>query len=588
MSTWGDQLGRWSTSRNAGVGAQIAPEQVPKTQKIVYGNFSGIDQSASPTIVPFSAGIRRSIDIEVTKDNALIRAPGIVLIEDAPGHSFKYAVSQTAPDGSVELLVFDPPYIGVRAAAATAWTNVALPATGPYGWVAANHGGIEVFSNALLNGYARLFGAAAIISVPTMPAGRSIASIFARVFIAGPLVGGSYDNLRIAWSGASGAYNDWSSLTASSEALVADLSWADRIVALRPHGRDLLCILMRHSVWIGVPTGDAARPADFRIVFAGVGCVSESTARTTRDGVTYLSDDGVHTFDGNNDEMISGAINEELLPVDYDQLGRYTASYDSYRKRYLLTTPFGVWVHEYAVPELQRPARWYKRSFIADSVFSYSDQAADPVWDDATDTWDTTGEGTWDEDIAIGLDAPTRLFFASGTKLGREDYSNFQNFGVDFTGKWRGTPPKRDDLSGLIMVQEYELEYKSGGRVLISTPDTDGNMTPHITAILPNQGDDYSSESIEHTAEGLPGLEIDLLPPAAGDILVSDLVVMPGETVTLISPSETPTDIVSEVLGDGVLITIDNAGPFISPVISRIGITFVPTGPKMTSNIQVQ
>jgi hypothetical protein len=72
-----------------------------------------------------------------------------------------------------------------------------------------------------------------------------------------------------------------------------------------------------------------------------VGCVAEPTARTTTEGVAYLSDDGVHLFDGNDDLMISPEINAELLPLDYNNLQGYHAAFDPYRKRYILTTPAG-------------------------------------------------------------------------------------------------------------------------------------------------------------------------------------------------------------------------------------------------------
>jgi hypothetical protein len=254
MSTWGERLGR-SGRPNLGVGRQLPPGTVPQKQSATYGSFTGINEADAPESVPFSAGIRGSVDVEISPDNALIRAPGILLVETAVGHSYKNSVVQTDNTGAVELVVFDPPFLGVRTASTTVWTNVALPASTAYGWVAANHGGITLFSNGAGNGYARHFGVAGFESLVDMPAARTIASTFARVFLGGPLSGGIFDNLRIQWSGASGAYNDWLGVGAGSELLLSDLAYADRIVALRPHGRDILCILLRHSIWVGVPTG---------------------------------------------------------------------------------------------------------------------------------------------------------------------------------------------------------------------------------------------------------------------------------------------------------------------------------------------
>lgn len=592
MSNWGSRLGRNAGAfQAAGVGVQIDPQDVPQQQDMLYGAFTGIDESAAPSLIPFSSGIRGTIDTEVLPDGALVRAPGIAEVEDALGHSFKYAFTQTSPDGAVELLIIDPPFIGVRTAGATVWTNVGLPATSQYGWVAANHGGVLVFSDAQTALWRRDFGAAAISVIPGAPPCRTIASIAGRVFIGAPFVAGNFQNLTMEWSDSTSDPSGWDpTLGAGAEDLIEDLAWADRIVALRPLGRNILTILLRNSIWMGSRTGDLDRPLDFASVIPGVGCIWETTARTTRGGVVYVSDDGIHNFDGNDDRMISSTTNQEIIPIDFNNIIGYGAAFDPNRKRYILITPSATWVYEFAVgatPDFPqgRAARWFKRSFIADGVFSYSDQAADPNWDDLEGTWDTLGEKTWDELVAIGINSPSRLFFASGTKLGRENYGTFQNFGVDFTGYWRGTPGRRDNLSGLVVTYGIELEYRSGGRVLFSTPDVNGLWAERITVILPNQGEQYSGEYVSFVAEGLPGLEIALLPPVQGDILVTDLIVEPGDTVTLLSPSETPQDLTSEVLGDGVLITVDQPGPFISPEIARVRLPYVAGGPKMTSNI---
>lgn len=593
MSTWGDKIGRGSGAfRDAGVGVQIDPQDVPEKLDMLYGAFTGIDESASPSLIPFSSGIRGTVDIEVTPDGALIRAPGIAEVETAVGHSFKYAFTQTSPSGDVELFIIDPPFIGVRTASATVWTNVGLPATSQYGWVAANHGGTLLFSDGVTGLWRRYFADPAVALIPGVPACRTIASIFGRVFIGAPKIAGNFENLQVWWSDSTANPESWdTTLGAGAEDLIEDLAWADRIVAMRPLGRNVLAILLRNSIWIGARTGDLDRPADFTSVIAGTGCVWEPTARTTKGAITYLSDDGIHSFDSNDDRLISFTMNQEITPINYDNIIGYSAAFDPYRKRYLLVTPAATWVYEFAVgatPDFPqgRSARWYKRSFIGDAVFSYSDQAADPTWDDVEGTWDTIGEKTWDEMVAIGINSPSRLFFAAGEKLGRENYGTFQNFGADFTAVWRGTPGRRDNLSGLVVTYGIELEYRSGGRVLFSTPDTAGNWAERITIILPNQGDQYSGEFIEFIAEGLPGLEIVLLPPVQGDILVTDLIVEPGDTVTLLSPSETPQDLVSEVLGDGILITVDQSGPYISPEIARVRLPYTPGGPKMTSNIQ--
>jgi hypothetical protein len=220
-------------------------------------------------------------------------------------------------------------------------------------------------------------------------------------------------------------------------------------------------------------------------------------------------------------------------------------------------------------------------------VFSYSDQAAIPTWDDLVGTWDQLST-TWDAIGAAGLDSPTRLFFAVGSNLGRESYAAFQNFGVDFNGVWRSTPALRQSLSDNIIIHGYEVVYRSGGRVQFGTPDSDGNWQVRFAAILPQHRNRLYAELIESLSEGVAGgLEITLLPPGIGDVILQNLVIGDGETVTLVSTTDIPGDTVVEVLSGGTLIALDSPLVTTVPEISRVRLIYTLAGPKNSGGVIV-
>src|SRR5690606_18505289 len=111
------------------------------------------------------------------------------------------------------------------------------------------------------------------------------------------------------------------------------------------------------------------------------GTVNEETCAVTRFGVIFLSDSGVYLFDGNNAILISKQINQELLPLNLDEVDSYTAFYDPFSKRYFLFTPTGTWIYDLDY------TRWYRRSMIAKAAGVLAEQFDKITWGELTGTW---------------------------------------------------------------------------------------------------------------------------------------------------------------------------------------------------------
>lgn len=452
MSTFGDILGR-AGRPNVGRGVSLPQDALRDPSPVTYQKFNGIDLSDSQLDADPASGQIGTMDIEVSRDDRMRRSPGILQLENMAARRMKWAFQQAHFDGTSEMVFIDPPYIGVKGTGGTIWTNVGLSGTSVYDWVATNYGQILLFSNAQGSGYARQPGSSSIETLSSMPAGRTILEAFGRVFVGSPNTGpsGSLDVLRIAWNAASQLYNDWVGTGIGSQLLLTELTEADRLVALRSIGYDLIAVLMRQNIWVGTPTGDANTPADFRSRIPGVGCVSERTARSMRYGVIFLSDDGVYVFDGNQATLISAQINPALLPLDYTQIQKYSATYDPTLKRYILSTPTETWVYEFPLVELQRPPRWYRRSARVDNVFSWVPPSGLPT-----------------------VDLPSSVYFAKDGLLGTESRAAFSNFSTSLTPNWFGAYAQTQDIAQLIYTTGFDIEYRGSGKIRFWLQDSSG------------------------------------------------------------------------------------------------------------------
>jgi hypothetical protein len=346
MSTIGDRLLKGARP-DIGVGFSVAPEDVQDFQDALYTSFgSGIINTDSAENIPQDAAIS-AVDMEVGRDNKLLRSPGLSLVENATPHLLRYIFEQASLDFATEIVVVDPPYFGFKGGTTFTWVNAGIAATGPAGWGAANVAGVLLFSNGVDKSYSRQPNAVVVVDQSAQVIARTFGVAFGRTFAGYFTKTGVPQSLGFQWNAANGLYNDWSGIGSGAELMLADVGESDEIVIFLPVGLDALAMMMRKSLWVGYPTGDFLRPADPRLRVASLGCVAKDTAKVTPYGVAFLSDEGVGLFSLTDVQIISDQINAELLPLDYNQLSRYTAAYSPVLQRYILCTPLGVWIYEF-------------------------------------------------------------------------------------------------------------------------------------------------------------------------------------------------------------------------------------------------
>jgi hypothetical protein len=503
--TIGDGLFRGARSE-VGQGYPIDPKLVPQLIDVVYAAFeAGLVLSSSPENIVENGAVA-AIDMEVDRGGKLIRSPGLLLVEDAAPRNLRYTFQHSNLDYGTELVTIDPPFFGFKGGGAYTWVNAGLPATGIAGWAVTNYAGTLIISNGT-SSYTRLPGGGVLTDVTAQVAARALAVVFGRIFAGYYMAGINPQSLGIKWNSVAGGV-DFAGTGANAEFLLSDAAEADKIVAMLPIGLDVLSILNRKSLWIGYPTGDAYRPADPRVKVQSLGCVSADTARITARGVTFLSDEGVATFNLQGVEIISQEINDELLPLDYTRISQYTATFIPTLQRYILTTPFCVWIYEGSQPsqggQAVRPSRWFKRSLIANSVLNWSNQVAGGSWDTIPGTWDQQTL-TWEQMALAQSDSPGLPHFTIGSKLVREDRSSFSNLGIALTPLWRTPQSSKTIGTDQYATIGFEISYKSiaAASVRLSANDQNGTPGTPVVKSLPVTGGIYKKFIIFNETTGM-------------------------------------------------------------------------------------
>lgn len=455
-------------------------------QSIIYPTFKmGLDMSDAPENLDLDRAVY-ALDMEVSRNNRLIRAPGVLQLSDEVGHSLRWLFEQGSLDYVVELLAVDPPYFGYYDAGGWNWVNAGIADTGSFGWNVLNYLGDILFSNGVDATYTRSQGSAVATDISADIIARTFVEQFGRIFAGAVVDTGDLEVLRVKWNDTSGAIDGWAGTGAGSEFLLPPAGAADQIMAMRPLGFDLIAVLLRNSLWAGYPTGRDTRPADFRFRIGGVGCVSERTAKVTPGGCTFLSGEGVINYDVNQAEIISGQINSDLLPLDFTRLNEYSAAYIQERRRYILSTPVCTYVYEFPIKELALPGRWFKRSLIADCVVAFTNQAAVVTWADLIGTW-AQQSLAWSNIGAPSWGADPRAHFGKGTLFGRDDDSTLDNFGEAFTPVWRTPQSLRDKVTDQVTTVGWEIIYQADdvSSVTLKTPDDEGDFNNEYTQELP-------------------------------------------------------------------------------------------------------
>ena len=485
--------------RGLGQGRPISPEQAGRLSmsKVAFPSFErGIDlrdveqdQEGTST--------QQGLNFELASDGSLIRTAGHNVIETlGGGRVARDMLLHTSLDYSTNLLLFDPPHLGIKTAATTSWYNVGLPTGND--WVGVCNLEKILLTNGVTGIYRRDFGATSVSLVSNSPAAKYLANYAGRVWAIGPTYpgGGTYQALGVGWSADAEGLN-WNGLGSGVQLLIADTSTDDRGVALRPMSFDLLCVLCQRSIWIARPTGDLFEPAIFEPRVQGIGCASEATACLSPFGVIFLSESGVYLFDGNGIKLLSAAINGELLPVLTTAASAYAATYDSVEARYLLFTPTCTWVYE------TKDDRWLKWSYTATAAVAFAEQFSGVTWENVLATWDTL-DGTW---ASIGANqGEQRLVIAKGTKLAIPSRSASSFVDGSSAAAYYGFL-RRDSLevNSFFETQRVKLRYSGGpASVDIWLPDANGVMRSVVSKSLPAAVEQDGIElGVRYTGRGI-------------------------------------------------------------------------------------
>lgn len=472
-----------SFRRQSGAGTGHSIQRLPEMHVADFLDFSGglvlatTDKTVPQNSSPYAP------NMEVTRDGRLRRAAGTTSLEEFDGHEPKRMVVHGSLDFTAELLIFAPPFLGVRKVSETTWTDVGLRES-LLNYAYANFGGTFIFTDGS-QVYARQSDDGANLEVvPDAPVAGAYASWAARMWAANTVIDGRFEPLGIRWSDPDSDYRNWDGL--NFELLINEISDGDRIMALKPMGFDFMAILMRKSIWVGTRTGLVERPGDLKPRVPGAGSVNGRTPASTRFGVIYLSDDGVHVFDGNESPMVSAAINPELLPLDYEQIEEYSGLYDSTSERYLLHTPGGVtWVYE-----LERQ-RWFKRLIQVYSSVSIPQQTDFVTWADLVGTWDDQAPLSWSDYGGTSVGKAQVVFLGDelGTSraIAQEDWDSDTMFGEGFLATWRVRPTEAQISNHLLTMKQFNIEHRLGpSAVELWAPGQDGAYAVLVSDMLAN------------------------------------------------------------------------------------------------------
>jgi len=477
MATHGDRFGRQRGRGDWGQGAQL--QQVPKHGVKIYGDFSGgFNYQAAREVTQPNASFD-SLDMQVTTANELTRLPGAITQEVLAGHNPAQLALHPSLSLTSELLMFDPPYLGVKGTGATVWTDEGLIGDRYFAWT--NYGETFVFMNGAGAVRKREPGAASTVALENAPQGRTVATFAGRLFIGGSYVEGNYEPVGISWSSSTGDLDDWAADDSSFELLLDNVVDGDRIVALRTMGLNLMAILLRKSVWIGRFTGDPSRPAAFEPRVAGVGCVNDQTARNTKEGVLFLSDTGVQLFDGNSVAMISKPINDLLLPLDKDKLEEYSAVFNPISRRYHLFTPTETFILDM---EYQR---WYRSSIIARSAVLFPNQVVGLTWENTGGTWESQGNTTWIDLAPLEENGGSLMYLGvqAGTPaIAKETEDHPTYMDLPLTPYWCFPFEEGPERNWLHTIHAILFDYVGSGRVKFHLPDIEGEYAEAASMTL--------------------------------------------------------------------------------------------------------
>jgi len=481
LKTFGDKFGNQRGSYGKGYPVQ----QLPTTQTARYKDFSGgyyagdSDEDVPQNSTPGGT------DVEVTRKDRIIRAPGTAAFEALVGHSPEQLAIHAGLGYRSELVLFDLPFIGFKREGATTWVNAALvpgdPVTDMYFY--ATFGDDFIFQNGAQHVYKHTFGTDTVEIVDAIPLGHTMAVFAGRLWVGGGLIDGNFEPLGIDWSGVNGYDDRDIDNGAGTELLIQDTGLGDRLVALRPMGFDYMAAMCRRSIWVIRRVDDFTRPGDPVPRVTGKGCVHERTAKTTFGGVIYLSDEGVELFDGNDSIHLSAAIDPEIIPLDFANIHKYSASFNPQSQRYTLVVP-GKGVYVYDV--LRK--RWFKRTQLAIDVVPFATQFHAVTWAELVGAWDAQ-IATWKAFSPNEIDTPDTVFLGqkvdTSFHIEKENAASITYFDRPQVPLWIFPLTEQEKGTGLITTQEIRATYVGVGTLGYQLKNNDGDLTHVGQANLP-------------------------------------------------------------------------------------------------------
>lgn len=473
-TTVGQQISsRRDPHKGAATGRQVAA--VPTDYYHKFDTMHrGYDASVSETILA-EGGAPSMIDFDVDYKNRLVQLNGIETIIDTGADVPDGIFAHPSLDGEVQVVFMSGNKLGVKVGNVVNW--YATGVTAGKGWVHAMYGDQLILANGRADIFYRDFNVNTLNGLGWGSA-KTLIQFAGRLFAGNANIGGTDNPLGIKWTGA-GGLSDIASLTSGFELLLDDTTENDQIVALRSIGFDLMVIVLRKSIWIGQRTGDPFRPVDFRPRVPGIGAVSEPTVRTTVGGVMFLSDRGVKFFNGQNVEHMSRAIDNDLLPLDYEKLDEYNAVYDPQRQVYQLSTPRGTWLYSFI------DQRWVRSSASFYRAISlYNPRATTSAAVSAG--WGVYWGGFWGSTPAPGGVEEDDMLFVKGSLIGKPNEALNTYFGVPQEATWTSPRLELKSIADVATYKRIDIEYEGNAEVAIYTRDVNGNFETFIQTTLAN------------------------------------------------------------------------------------------------------
>lgn len=513
-----NKLGR-GTYNDYGQGRFIRPEMLPVHQPLVWKGFAGgldlrdVRQDVEANTTPFA------VDTVVTHRDRIHRAPGVETLQSLAPREPRQMVVHADLNNTAELLLFDPPWMGVKRHGAVSWANVGLTEGRRYG--VTNYGGQLIFGNRQGVTYARNPRSAGVEVVAGAASGLAYASFAGRILVGNAILEGNVEPMGVAWSDVDGFWGEESG--SGFELLIDDLATGDEILELVPIGLDYLAVVCRNSIWTGTRTGLVLRPVDFRSRVPKVGALTAACVALTSRGVALLSDDGVRMFDGNAAPIVSEAINSDLLPLDMERIDAYRLAFNPSTKHLTVLTPVCAYTYD-----VERN-RWFKRSLVALDGAAFSEQFDYTTWGELVGSWgDQTarwGELMPDQSKEVGM---YYLAEVNGVHyLGVEDEDQTCSFGVPNAALWQLPLFMGKVSTSLYTSSEVLVEYLGNGILGLRQPNENGDYVGVGVWNLPNSGSQVRIASLTyiHTGQAL-GLQLDF---GQGCLEISRVVLMGQE-----------------------------------------------------------